>query len=417
MFQGYLELAGNEIVNSARVVAYVKHALPQLGLTDGWLSGDDLPLALGDDPYQSPLVDNAPWVDPANSDTWGFYGVYPLEVTGGTDGTRSVRMTQLTGDGAVSSRPRSAGKEIMVQALLVAADRAAMEAGKVWLRSALEGGMCSGPTIGCSGDTLCYFTALPPVQLDAPGFTSVEDCVAPYHRTLYRVVLLEGPRVTKTYQASSGVIEQVTFVLASGVPHPYTLPVEVGDALEGSGVVVPEVSCTPVVLDPLIDPDCVTPPSPPRPPVILDSCLESPATWVRYSIDIPTTAVPLWTDAVPVITLTTRSVAVRQVRIRFYPNPFGYDLTDIDECDYCGEFIVSYIPATSDMTISGILETATVSVAGGPGLAATHLLYGSGGAPFEWPTLSCGTGYVMVVDVAPVEVGDLSVNLAIAGRG
>jgi hypothetical protein len=81
MFAGYLVLDGEEIINNARVTAYVNHAIPSMGFKDPTDSGDDLPLVTGDGKYESPMVDAAPWVDPGDPDTYNFYGVMGLART------------------------------------------------------------------------------------------------------------------------------------------------------------------------------------------------------------------------------------------------------------------------------------------------------------------------------------------------
>lgn len=414
MYPGYMVLSGTEVFNAARTYAYASHAMPALGLRDLWHS-EDLPLAAGDDPYESPQVDGAPWYDPNRPDTWGFLGLYPLAVEGGSDGTWEVTISQLSGDGAVASNGRRAGIEVVVRGLMVAVDEAALEAGMAWLRSVLTGALCDTGARGCGGGTLCYLTVLPPIHPESPDFTSVEDCVDPYHRTLYEVSLLDPPRVLRNMHPSVGAMREVTFSVHAGVPYAYGLSVPVEYDPEPP-TVVDEVLCEPEVYEPIHDPDCPEPPTPPSPPAIPDACLEAPETWTRYVLPIPADAIPLWSDAVPVLSLTTGAEAARQVRIRFRPNPFGYDIDDLEECNFCGEFIVSYVPANSTMVIDGIRQVANVSVAGGPDLVASHLLYGSAGTPLDWPLLTCGTGYIMTVDIAPDAVDDVQVGLALAGR-
>jgi hypothetical protein len=150
--------------------------------------------------------------------------------------------------------------------------------------------------------------------------------------------------------------------------------------------------------DALIDPDCPPVPLPPRPPIISDPCITDVGLWRRYYAMIPASEVSDWLDVLPTFELRTYTLAERQVRIRIYPNPFDYPLEQVDTANWCAEQIISYIPATSVITLDGELQRAFASVSGGPTIAADHLLYGTGGAPATWPVLSCGMSYMVSFD-------------------
>jgi hypothetical protein len=161
-----------------------------------------------------------------------------------------------------------------------------------------------------------------------------------------------------------------------------------------------------VSIDPLADPDCDPLPQPPRPPVVLDECIEEVLIWRRYWAQIPAAEVSDWLTEVPTLAISTGSggdpaqpKGARQVRIRVYPNPFGWPLEQIDPESYCSEQIISYIPPYSTLTLDGPLQRVFVSVSGGAELAGDHLLYGTGGIPATWPELSCGIQHVVSFDV------------------
>jgi len=162
MFNGYLGLAGNEILNSARTAAYIKHQLPQLNFTDVHADAD-LQEALRDEPYESPVMDNAPWVDEQNLASLGFYGAYPLDIQGVRDSTRTASVTETMADGGMVSEPREATKEIRVKALLVGHDEAALEVGRSWLTAALRSGGCGQHDGACGTSDLEYFVSPPRV--------------------------------------------------------------------------------------------------------------------------------------------------------------------------------------------------------------------------------------------------------------
>lgn len=151
----------------------------------------------------------------------------------------------------------------------------------------------------------------------------------------------------------------------------------------------------------IVDPDLPILPRPPMAPAIPDLALEPQTDWTRYYIPIESYAVPLWATAIPTVTFKTKNQAIRQVRVRFHPNPFNYPINKIDPLGYCGEFLLSYLPRNSSLTVDGITQSAYASVAGGETVTANHLLYGTDGAPMDWPELSCGLQYVMTVDIPP----------------
>jgi hypothetical protein len=166
---------------------------------------------------------------------------------------------------------------------------------------------------------------------------------------------------------------------------------------------------------PIVDPDCPPVPSPPRPPVIDESCISDVDEYRRFTVTIPADVVPRWSDLVPIVNLTTGNEAVRQLRVRFYSNPQQLPVFDLVQCDFVGEFIVSYLPPNSTMTIDGTAQE--VLIVGQAGLAQTgsHLLYGSGGGPMVWPFMSCGSQYDLAVDIDPDATG-LQFELCVAAR-
>jgi hypothetical protein len=171
-------------------------------------------------------------------------------------------------------------------------------------------------------------------------------------------------------------------------------------------------------VDPLIDPDLPVVPTPPSPPAIPDLAIdETQVNWIRYHTAIPGGQIAGWAYTIPTLTLATGSQDVRQVRVRFFANPFGWAQEDLDPTAYCGEFLLSYLPANSSLTVSGVTESAWASVAGAAPVAANHLLYGTDGGPMEWPELTCGVEYIVTVDVPPtLDVDNLDIELALNRR-
>lgn len=170
----------------------------------------------------------------------------------------------------------------------------------------------------------------------------------------------------------------------------------------------------PLDFDPLADPDCPPIPSAPRPPQIDDSCIDEVSSWRRYWAIIPETEVYDWLAVVPTMTVTTGSVAAHQVRIRFFANPDALDPEEAGALEPESEQVISYIPPFTEMTLDGVSRRAWASVDGGEELPASHLLYGAGGGPATWPTLECGSAYLISFDVpldAPSENVTVGVSL------
>lgn len=170
-YQGYMALANDEgdsleLVNAARVKAYTDNLAPSIGLR-GCDDCEGLPEALGEN-YTTPEADNAPWYDPTDPATAGFYGVYPLSFEGIDDSTRTIESAELSGDGSVVVGSRFAGQDIRVTGMAFARDEASLYAGVSWLNSALNG----TEEGRCFGDRLNLFSSCPPVEVLPPDFAT-----------------------------------------------------------------------------------------------------------------------------------------------------------------------------------------------------------------------------------------------------
>jgi hypothetical protein len=164
MFRGYFMLGGTEIVNSERVEAYVRNNLPRFGLVD-CNDCSSLHEALGEGQYESPLVDDAPWVDTQNPATKGFFGVYPLALEGSLDDTTTAAVIESISDGGFVGSPRSAVREMRYRAMLIADDQLSLNAGMTWLKAALHPAPCDQHGGGCAGQVACFYAACPEVSV------------------------------------------------------------------------------------------------------------------------------------------------------------------------------------------------------------------------------------------------------------
>lgn len=170
-------------------------------------------------------------------------------------------------------------------------------------------------------------------------------------------------------------------------------------------------------LDPLLDPDCPPIPVAPLPPAIETSCIDEIGTWRRYWAVIPEEEVFDWLAVVPTLTITTATVAARQVRVRFYQNPDNLPPSEAMGLVAESEQVITYIPPRTVITLDGVSERVWASVNGAEDVSADHLLVGTGGVPASWPVLSCGDAYLVSFDV-PLDApeGNVVIGAALTTR-
>lgn len=174
---------------------------------------------------------------------------------------------------------------------------------------------------------------------------------------------------------------------------------------------------TTATVDPLADPDCVTPPSAPLPPSIENPCVDEVGMWRRYFAVIPADQVPSWAVSLPTVTLSTNGAPERQIRVRVYPNPDNLPVDQLDVSSWDSEAIVSYLPANTSLVLDSVSRRAWAILQDGSRVAADRLLYGTGNTPPSWPELRCGFGYVLSFDT-PLEApsGNLGMEISLTDR-
>lgn len=402
MFSGFMAINGVEVINAARVEHYIREWLPGLEVRCG--SGH-LREALGHGVYSHPARDGAPWYNPNRPASGRFFGLIPGEFQGIDDGTSGVEVTQLTGDGAVHSMPRYGSLEIRVKATLLAKDWEAMEEGWTWLKDIL-GTSGGGTGLGCVGRDVRVIKAL---SVGRP--TDIPDMF----RTYYQAEVIEGPlkRADRVAKRSKTVMREVEWVIDAGSPFAFTDPVTVGSLLLETGLsfVDPEGEDCAAVADPystyVSDPFFTAIQKPPAPPVITPPNLVTVSSWRRLSLDLPTSSTERWGRVVPIVRIATGATGAQQIRLRFYEEGMA-------GCDFDGEFLISYVPPNAVMTLDAIRRQATVTV-NGVTVPAGHLLFGSNGTPFTWPSMRGQRSYVMRADMMPGQTG-ITVTLETAVR-
>lgn len=432
-WSAYFVLNGSEIINAERVETYLE--AERVSWFRPYYKTTAISTLTGET-YINSWVDEPPWGDPDNPDTYRFWGVYPLNITGISDSTRTAEITENIGAGGTIGDIRDASRAMVFEVALLGQSECAVEAGFNWLKAACSENACSDN--GCGGGELCYFSCEPCVTDDCIGEEGALDaCIAEHSRTLRGVKVVGGPVVTAERTLSDGsVMWTATFTVVAG--NPYEFGSEV-DLVEGFGVAsdpwVPEiipadwqfsdepeeiedVDCALAVYEPIVDPLCPAIEVPPAPPSIPIGCFELPDAWERRWFTIPRKYVPYWGNAVPVVRIQASDTEVRGLRLRFYADLNADASTLDDPCSYCGDIVFSYIPVNHTMVFDGVSQTIYAEGPGGTIRRADSLVFKSDGTPFDWPVLSCGLGYVVAVDVpVDTELTMPAVDLSMVPRG
>lgn len=411
-WDGYLTLNGVEIANIERFEAYAGD--------HSWFSrtylADGISNAL-ETTYTDPTTDAAPWWDPDVPASGDCYGFAPAAITGLDDSSRSVSTVESTRDGGVPGRVRHATKEINVNGFIAGASEAAVEYGLIWLRMVLLAGPCSplDARKQALGTDLSFFGYKPPTAAQAfLNDQSPQQILNTVQRTYRSVTVSNGPQVLgRKYLACGDFIAQVQFTVRVGDPFIYSNTERVvtslfdtptwGADVEAGTVATTtftEALCGDPFWEPLYDPLCAAAVTPPAPPNVPLGCWEAPAedsTHDRTVVTIPESNFATFTEALPIITLTNAGVSLRNIRIRFYPDPDGTLDLDANPCAFISDIVVSFMPA-GVLVIDGSRQQTHITTAGGNTRRGDSLIFGTDNRPIEWPVLDCGVQYLMTVD-------------------
>jgi hypothetical protein len=265
-----------------------------------------------------------------------------------------------------------------------------------------------------------------------------EDCLAGRQRSLRRVQVNSGPSITaKRTTSDGGEVWTVQFTAVAGEPWEYGTEVAVIEGFLDPDIVVPwaggvvpdggyidldghlfnEKKCATPVFTPLQDPLCLPVTAPPLPPSIPLGCYTPPQNWRRRQITIPKDYIPLWGEVVPKFTVQARFVELRNLRLRFYADVDGDGSVSDDPCAFCGDIVVSYVPKGSSLIFDGSMREVYVTDSTQSRRRADAVVFSTDGTPFEWPTLSCGFGYIVTLDLPQTQkppVFDLSLYARVA---
>jgi hypothetical protein len=173
VLEHYLEVGGNEVVNSSRAYGYATSA----GCRANWVKDpkcDTLADAQGEpNTYNYANIDRAPWYDIDNPGLTGrFLGLSGLSIRGLSDSTRTATVTQKNDDGAKVSGYRHGSREIRVRGWLTAEGMDALEHGMTWLRNVLEPNACGIHGGACQMADAEFFVADPPERREEATYSA-----------------------------------------------------------------------------------------------------------------------------------------------------------------------------------------------------------------------------------------------------
>lgn len=425
----YMNLCGNEIVNAARLKAYVANGITRHNwLVKGCEGLEEILPCLDSAPpnpasgYTLPELDDAPWYDKNVPESKNFAGLLVTDVKLSTVMTRGV--TDNIGNGATLGRLRHGSRTITVTGWLVGKTCCAVAYGQSWLTSALADPPCTDGDCGLdflscrpamSGEDACIYT------VDDNGDQQIyvrEDEGSEYQRAedffrrINEVGLLSEPTVLECRGTACGcgacgttVKVEFTLVAASAyinsmetlVLPPSLRPNCPTEAGLLCGITwVPEATCDdPIDLcyhpqDTLEDPLCALPTLPPSPVTKSGGCGCLP---LDGGVRVVSSLMPYrkWGSSTLNFEVVAGAKALRNLAIRVWQNPMELDCSDsltFPDCDACVTMLVSYVPAGATLRFSGERRKVTITD-GDQTINASRSVTTVDGQPFSWPDIAC----------------------------
>lgn len=433
-YSGLIVFDSAELANAERFEAYAGDA--------SWFHPlyrkDGISYMLGQT-YTDPATDGAVWYDPDVPESADLYGFYPVTITGVEGSSRQANVVQSTREGGTPGRIRHATKEVNVSGFVAGASEKAVVYGLAWLRRATLGALCSplDTRKQALGTTLELLGTEPASAADiAADGDSAALALFKTTQQYRRVVVSNFPDPGPVRPLSCGdYISQVQFTLTLGDPFSYTEAnalftsmFDDGGTVWGSQQVTPgteddstatEATCGVATWAPLYDPECTVVITPPTPPNVALGCWEPPiegTSYPRHIVTVPEQNFPAYTDLLPIITLTNSGDPIRNIRLRFWPDPDGTLDVVATPCAWISDIIVSYIPA-GYMVIDASHEDVHFTTTGGHTRRADSLIFATDQRPVVWPVLDCGVQYLITVDTLTADDDRNPVmDVALVGR-
>lgn len=428
----YLALCGNEIVNAARLKAYVDNGVSPRGF-DIRCNGcegleDIMPFGFSAAPingFSLPELDNAPWYDTSVPESKNFAGLLVTSVNVSAPYTRSV--TPNIGVGSTLGRLKLRGRDIVVRGFLIGKTCCATQYGLTWLTSVLAGSPCADNN-NCGGCDLDFLSCCPNISDEDECITTVDSdgrrrtFIRPenetefqrgedFWRRMHKVGVVDGPNVLscrgQSCGCSCGALVEVEFTLHASSPYLNSMeenllgpvamkPLSDCDGLTcdiiwdiGTGPCTsPDASC-PDPGDCLEDPNCPLPLLPPEPGATLgnrcDACIPEQYGQICASFE----PVRKWGTSTFNFEVFAGSKALRNLKIQIFQNPLMQPCEDFDNCEARVTLVIKYVPAGGTLRFSGEERTVTVTCNGQVRNAMRNIASDDDGTPFDWPDISC----------------------------
>jgi hypothetical protein len=433
----YMEYGGVEIVNHTRLDQYLQTVGSPLDTGGGCGCPTFTNEVLDQLPYTTPDDANnpAPWYDPDVPESKEFAGVMVLDIDGLDDYPVQRTVTGGIAGGGAIGPSRALPRTITVTAILLGSTCCGVEYGLQFLGQALQG--CAGGD--CDGDCLVVYACCPGGGLTPDQFNER------HRRTLRRVALVEGPRVTaragtgcSTGTCQSGAdILTVEWVMTAAVPWLWTDPLPVmevtppmdldGDCVEWCLHPAGDAGCPggckfAACVDPTAacaDTRCL-PEAPPMPGAPLATCFCLPLATERACYPMDLTSRPNWSTDLPVITVRSGSAELRNLTIAIYESGEAGmtcdQVADFKRCTPVNYFHVAYVPAGGAVTLDGQTGRSTVECGGV--CESSPDVYGMDGMPVTFQPLDCSTYCICLeTDLQNPPALDALVTLNVSGRG
>ncbi|MEU7323434.1 hypothetical protein ABZ682_23210 [Streptomyces griseoviridis] len=431
----FMSYGGVEVVNHSRLNTYlgtVGSPLDSYGgcgcPTFGSAILEELPYTTPDD-ADSP----APWYDPDVPESVEFAGIMVLDVDGLDDYPVQRSVTGAIAGGGAIGPARALPRTITVTALVLGSTCCGVDYGLHWLGQVLQG--CTSGE--CDGDCLTVYNCCPGEELDAATFN------ARHRRTLRRVALVDGPRVTaragngcESGECQSGSdILTVEWVMTAVVPWLWTDPMPMLEVtppmdLDGSCVewcLLPPGECPggcrfADCVDPTAacaDPRC-KPSTPPLPGASLNTCFCLPLAAERACYEMDLTSRPNWSNDAPIVTIRAGSSDLRNITIELYEHGDQTltceETADAGRCAPQNYWHVTFVPEGGAVTLDGQTGRATVECGGV--CESSPDVYGRDGQPPTYRMLECSEYCVCIsTDIESPPAVDAMVTLSVSGRG
>jgi hypothetical protein len=218
VYEGYLRIGAEEVVNTHRASAYA--AAAGLPWVQGCSQCTSIVAGVGHE-YETPLLDAnrgdpPPWWD-GSMDAAEFCGVIGMSVANADDSTRQIAVLSGAAGAGHFGALRFGVRAMVVRALAVAASDCALGYGLEWLR-----GVDGSAT--CTASMVTMYDCCPHVSAsDCVDEACINRCVQARQRFFYGSRITSGPTVLRRREMTSrGWMAEVEFVVTATDPFIYS---------------------------------------------------------------------------------------------------------------------------------------------------------------------------------------------------